>query len=221
MQSMLAELVGWYAGNEENRRRYPRVKREYPAEYSFDGGRSWRPLRGQDLSGGGMCVYSDREIPPVIVDVAMTLGDRKVRLKALPVWNTEVTQGYKRVRCYGLQFTSVNGGDWDAIMSWITGGPLATVEGLKLRIDDAKVEKLLPKELRERLLAELVKRKRHDPHGSPKAQFDYGGIVRANGTPMHSLMVHSKVKVAHNHEEMRFSTRFLCDEAGNEVVVLN
>ena len=218
---MLAELVGWYAGREENRRRYPRVKKDYPAKYSFDAGKSWRQLQGHDLSGGGMCVYTDRDLPQVIVDVAMHLGEREVKVKALPVWNTEVTQGYKRMKCYGLQFTSISSHDWDAIMLWITGSGAANIPGMAaIRIDEKQLERLLPKHLRERLTHELIKRKRFDPHGSPAIQYDYGGITRSNGTPMHNLMLHSKIKMKH-HEEMRFSTRFLCDESGEKIEVLN
>src|SRR5579872_3909499 len=219
MHSVLAELVGWYAGREENRRRYPRVKKDYPAKYSFDAGKSWRQLQGHDISGGGICVYSDRELPLVIVDVAMELGQKNVHVKALPVWNTEITQGYKRLRCYGLQFTSVNGHDWDTIMHFITGSETANVQIAPVRIDENKLERLLPKELRERLLEELVKLKRFDPRGSPAVQYDYAGITRSDGMPMHNLLLHSKIKA--KHEEIRFSTRFLCDESGENVVVLN
>ena len=220
MHSMLAELVGWYAGREENRRRYPRIKRDYKAEYSFDGGRTWRHVQGHDISGGGICVYSDRELPQVIIDVAMHLERKKVHVKALPVWNTEITQGYKRLRCYGLQFTSLNGHDWDEIMHYITGSKHTNVQGIApVRIEDAKVERLLPKPLRERMLEELVKLKRFDPNGSPAVQFDYAGITRSQGAPMHNLVLHSKVKA--KHEEIRFSTRFLCDESGEKIVVLN
>ena len=217
---MLAELVGWYAGREENRRRYPRVKRDYEARYSVNVGHSWRPLRGVDLSGGGMCVNSEREIPSVIVDIEMTLEGKTVKVKGQPVWNTEVNQGGHKVHCYGFQFTSVNGGDWDTIMHFITGSDDANVQGMPLaHIEENEVAHFIPRELRERLLNELVKRNRFDRKTSPTAQFDYGGITRQNGHPMHCLTIHSKVKA--NAEEMRFSTRFLCDESGEEVVVLN
>lgn len=217
---MLAELVGWYAGREENRRRYPRVRRDYEAQWSLDGHHAWHALWGVDLSGGGMCANSEREVPSVIVIIEMTLEGKKVSVKAQPVWNTEVNQGGKKVHCYGFQFTSVNGNDWDAIMHFITGSDVANVEGMPLaHIEDAEVAHFIPRELRERLLNELVKRNRFDRKTSPTAQFDYGGITRENGHPMHRLTVHTKIKS--RTEEMRYSTCFLCDESGTELVVLN
>lgn len=217
---MLAELVGWYAGREENRRRYPRVKLDYDARYSVDAGHSWRPLKGVDLSGGGMCANSERDIPSVIVDIEMTLRGKAVRVKAHPAWNTEVMQGNKKIHCYGFQFTSIGGDAWDAIMTAITGSDVATVEGMPLaHIEDTEVAHFIPKELREKLLSELFKINRFDPKHSPPAQFDYGGMTRSNGHPMHRLTIHTKIKS--KLDETRYSTRFLCDESGNELVVLN
>ncbi len=160
---MLAELVGWYAGREENRRRYPRLKRDYEAQWSLDAGHSWRPLKGVDVSGGGMCANSEREIPNVIVDIAMTLQGKNVRLKAQPMWHTDVSQGNKRAICYGFQFTSVGGDDWDAIMQWITGSDSPEMANMpQARIEESEVAHLVPRELREKLLNELVKRYRFD-----------------------------------------------------------
>ena|SRR5579863_299815 len=218
---MLAQLVGWYAGREENRRRYPRLKRDYDAQYSVDGGHSWRPLKGVDLSGGGMCANSEREIPNVIVDIKMTLQGKDVRLNAQPMWHTDVSQANKRTICYGFQFTSVGGDDWDAIMQWITGSDSPELQNMpQARIDESEIAHLVPRDLREKLLNELVKRYRFDRKTSPTAQFDYSGITHANGHPVHKLTVHSRMKTA-GGEEMRYSTLFLCDEAGTEIVVVN
>ncbi len=218
---MLAELVGWYAGREENRRRYPRVKRDYDAQWSLDAGHSWRPLNGVDVSGGGMCANSEREIPNVIVDIAMTLRGKNVRLKAQPMWHTDVSQGNKRAICYGFQFTSVGCDDWDAIMQWITGSDSPEMANMpQARIEESEVAHLVPRELREKLLNELVNRYRFDRKTSPTAQFDYGGITHANGHPMHKLTIHTRMKTS-GGEEVRYSTLFLCDESGNEIAVQN
>jgi hypothetical protein len=218
---MLAELVGWYAGREENRRRYPRIKRDYDAQWSMDAGHSWRPLKGVDVSGGGMCANSEREIPNVIVDIAMDLRGKNVRLKAQPMWHTDISQGSKRVICYGFQFTSVGVDDWDAIMQWITGSDSPEMANMpQARIEESEIAHLVPRELREKLLNELVKRYRFDRKTSPTAQFDYGGITHANGHPVHKLTIHTRMKAA-GGEEIRYSTLFLCDESGNEIVVVN
>ena len=217
---MLAQLVGWYAGREENRRRYPRTKRDYDAQYSLDAGHSWRPLKGVDIGGGGMCANSEREIPSVIVDIAMTLRERSVRLKALPMWHTDVP-GAKHVFCYGFQFTSVGGDEWDAVMQFVTGSDSPEMAHMpSARLDESEVAHLVPRDLREKFLNELVKRNRFDRKSSPAAQFDYGGITHADGRVMHKLTVHTKVRVS-SVDEMHYSTRFLCDDAGNEIIVEN
>ncbi len=218
---MLAELVGWYAGREENRRRYPRIKRDYDAKWSMDAGHSWRPLKGVDVSGGGMCANSEREIPNVIVDIAMVLRGKDVRLKAQPVWHNEISQDNRRVICYGFQFTSVSGDDWDTIMQWITGSDSPEMANMpSARIEESEIAHLVPRDLREKLLNELVQRHRFDRKASPTAQFDYGGITHANGHAMHKLTIHTKMKTS-SGEEVRYSTRFLCDESGNEIIVVN
>src|SRR5579885_3545386 len=104
---MLAELVGWYAGQEQNRRRYPRVRRDYQAKYSVNGGRTWDALRGVDLGGGGMCAISTRTINDIVFDVTLQL-DEEIPVRVHPVWNSEVKEGEKTVYCYGMQFMSVD-----------------------------------------------------------------------------------------------------------------
>jgi hypothetical protein len=217
---MLAELVGWYAGQEQNRRRYPRVRKEYAAKYSINNGHTWHPVQGVDLGGGGLCVNSERLIPPVVVDVVMTLGDKEVRLKAHSVWNTELESHGKRLHCHGLQFTSIAADTWDVIMHWITGSEtLEYAQTPSLRIAETEISHFLPRDLRKRMLDELTKIHRYDPKGVDQPQFDYAGVGVVSGKPMHRFTVHTKVRAV--AQEMRYTTRLVCDDEGTTVQVLN
>ena len=216
---MLAELVGWYAGQEQNRRRYPRVRKDYAAKYSVNGGRTWDSLRGVDLGGGGMCAISKFAINAIVFDVMLQL-DEEIPVRVHPVWNSDVQEGGKTVFCYGMQFVSVDAEHWEAIMRWITGKEFQDNGQMPaIRIADTEVAHLLPKELRKRLLDELCSRARVDPANQAAAHFDYAGVTTHKGKPMHRLTVHSKAKAGGG--EMRYTTRFLCDDQGQEIIVLD
>ncbi|MBV8424840.1 MAG: PilZ domain-containing protein [Candidatus Eremiobacteraeota bacterium] len=215
---MLAELVGWYTGRDENRRRYPRIKKDYDAEYSI-GGDHWLPLHGVDLSGGGMCVVSEHLIANVTFDVRMNLNGRNVRLSVHPVWNTTTNYKGKLLPTYGLQFIRISAEDWEAMIQWITGDdPTKAEDHAAVHMNDFEVDHMIPADFRKRLLRELTSRSRFNPKAPLPVAFDYAGVAHHNGHAMHRLILHSKVKAASG--EMRFSTRFLISESGEEVVVL-
>ena len=68
----------------------------------------------------------------------------------------------------------------------------------------------------------LVERRRLAPldeRGSPLVQYFYSGIVRHENRLMHRLTIQSKV-VGSEGGEM-FETRFVFDESGETVLVLN
>jgi len=216
---MLAELVGWYAGHEQNRRRYQRVRKNYGARYSSDKGKTWLPLRGSDLGGGGLCATSDAPIDNVELDVVLQLDGAEIALKARPVWGSEVTEGAWTVHCYGFQFTRIDAASWEAVMRWVSGGEFRDHRELaSVRIADTDVAHLLPLSLRNRVLHELSARGRLDASLYALPQFDYGGVTVMNGTPMHRFTVYSRVKVLGS--EVRYTTRFLCDDRAEEIDVL-
>ena len=214
---MLADLVGWYTGRDENRRRYPRVKFEFEAEYSL-GGNHWLPLHGIDLSGGGFCGVSEHPIPNVNLEVRMNLGGRSMTLHVRPVWNAPTSSRGRVFHTYGMQFVSVEAEDWEAIIRWITGGDdPEKAEGLAaIHMSDADVLHLIPAELRKHLLDELVTLSRYDPKGSLPVQYDYAGVNHHDGHAMHKLILHSGLKS--DSKLMRFSTQFLISESGEITV---
>ena len=82
--------------------------------------------------------------------------------------------------------------------------------------------RLLPKELQTRLLQMLVDRHRLAPLDrkvTPLVQYFYSGIVRHNDSLVHRLVIQSKL-VGPERDEL-FETRFVFDESGNNVQILN
>ncbi len=128
-----------------------------------------------------------------------------------------------------MKFDAIAADDWDALVLWTAGQSLEATttnraqEDLKaVRLKDDDVARLLPVVFQNRLLGELVKRRRLAPLKAdqhPLVQFDYGGITNLSGRPMHRLTIHSKI--TEGRKETRFSTRFLFDETGENVVVMN
>ncbi len=86
--------------------------------------------------------------------------------------------------------------------------------------DDAA--RLLPRELQTRLLQMLVERGRLAPlteRVTPLVQYFYSGIVRHDDRLVHRLVIQSKV-VGPERDEL-FETRFVFDESGKNVQILN
>ncbi|MBV8073925.1 MAG: hypothetical protein JO140_00750, partial [Candidatus Eremiobacteraeota bacterium] len=87
---------------------------------------------------------------------------------------------------------------------------------------DDDTARLLPLELQNRLLQMLVDRHRLaelDERVTPLVQYFYSGLVRHEGKPMHRLTIQSKV-VGNDGDEM-YETRFVFDENGENVLILN
>ncbi len=82
--------------------------------------------------------------------------------------------------------------------------------------------RLLPRELQLRLLRMLVERRRLAPldeRVTPLVQYFYSGIVRHNDKLVHRLVIQSKI-VGPERDEL-FETRFVFDESGQNVHILN
>lgn len=223
--------MGWFAGKGEkgdNRRAHERVKRGYKAAYSLDG-TTWEPAIGVDLSDEGMCILTQQEVGDKPFSVRATLDARIVNMRCVPVWNNKVNHNGKPVMCYGLKFVGIAADDWDAVVKFISGDKLAEKEENKAqeelataRMQADDVARMLPKAFQQRLFLELIKRNRlsaFDENSNPLVQFEYGGVAPWRGKNMHRLTIHSKV--IDGKKEERFSTRFMFDDNGREVIVLN
>jgi hypothetical protein len=223
---MLPELLAWFTGKEVNRRKFPRKRKPYRATYSVDGA-TQRPAIGLDISGGGLCILTQEAVGKDEFDVRATLETRTIRMRAKTVWQDNVTHQGRTVWRYGMRFTGIPADDWDAIIRFTTDKPVAEAnkaqeELVTVRMTPDDTARLLPEELQKRLLRMLVERRRLAPldeRVTPLVQYFYSGIVRHQDRLMHRLTIQSKV-VGPETDEM-FETRFVFDESGENVIILN
>ena len=223
---MLPELLAWFTGKEQNRRKFPRKRKPYRAAYCVDG-KTQRPAIGLDISGGGLCVLTQEPAGVDEFEVRAQIDERQVRMRAKAVWQDNVQHQGRKVWRYGMRFTGIPADDWDAIIRYTTDKPVADAnkaaeELTTIRMTPDDTARLLPKELQTRLLQMLVERRRLAPlddRVTPLVQYFYSGIVRHNDKLMHRLVIQSKV-VGAEKDEM-FETRFVFDESGANVAILN
>jgi len=223
---MLPELLAWFTGKEQNRRKFPRKRKPYRAAYSVDG-KSTRPAIGLDISGGGLCLLTQEPVNRDEFEVRAQIDERSVRVRAKTVWQDNVQHQGRKVWRYGMRFTGIPADDWDAIVRYTTDKPVAESnkaqeELTTVRMTPDDTARLLPKELQTRLLQMLVDRRRLSPLDSkitPLVQYFYSGIVRHNEKLVHRLVIQSKV-VGPERDEL-FETRYVFDENGQNVQILN
>lgn len=221
----LPELLAWFTGKDANRRKFPRKKKGYRATYTLDG-QTQRPAIGLDISGGGMCFLTQEEVAREEFEVRATLDQRAVRMRVKVVWHDSVTHQGKAVTRYGVRYSGIPADDWDAVMRYSTGKPVADANkaqedlvAVKMNADDAA--RLIPLALQKRMFDMLVQRHRLAPIDDkpPLVQFFYSGLVRYENKPMHRLTIQSKV-VRDDGTDM-YETRFLFDENGENVLMMN
>ena len=223
---MLPELLAWFTGKEQNRRKFPRKRKPYRAAYSLDG-KTTHAAIGLDIGGGGLCILTQEPIKRDEFEVRVVLDERNLRMRAKVVWHDNVQHQGRKVWRYGMRFTGIPADDWDAIIRYTTDRPVteankAQDELAAVRMTPDDTARLLPKELQTRLLQMLVERRRLAPlvdRHTPLVQYFYSGIVRHNEKLMHRLVIQSKV-VGPEHDEL-FETRFVFDESGKNVQILN
>ena len=223
---MLPELLAWFTGKEQNRRKFPRKRKPYRAAYTLDG-TSMRAAIGLDISGGGLCILTQEPVRRDEFEVRVELDARSVRVRAKIVWHDNVQHQGRKVWRYGMRFVGIPADDWDAIMRYTTDRPVAEankaqeeLSSVRMTPDDAA--RLIPRELQTRLLQMLVDRGRLAPltdRVTPLVQYFYSGIVRHDDRFVHRLVIQSKV-VGPERDEL-FETRFVFDESGKNVNILN
>src|ERR1700761_391351 len=208
---MLPDLLAWFTGKEQNRRKFPRKRKPYRAAYS----------------GGGLCVLTQEQLPRAEVEVRAQIDERQIKVRVKIVWHDNVQHQGRKVWRYGMRFVGIPADDWDAIIRFTTDKPVAESnkaqeELTTVRMTPDDTARLLPKELQTRLLQMLVERRRLAPldvRVTPLVQYFYSGIVRHNDKLMHRLVIQSKV-VGPETDEL-FETRFVFDESGKNVQILN
>ncbi len=222
---MLPDLLAWFTGKEQNRRKFPRKRKPYRAAYSLDG-KSTRAAIGLDIGGGGLCILTQEPVGRDELEVRAELDERSVRVRAKIVWHDNVQHQGRKVWRYGMRFVGIAADDWDAIIRYATDRPVTETNkaqeelgAVRMTPDDAA--RLLPRELQTRLLQMLVDRGRLAPLSDrvPLVQYFYSGVVRHDDRMVHRIVIQSKVVGAERDD--LFETRFVFDESGKNVQILN
>jgi hypothetical protein len=224
---MLPELLAWFTGKEPNRRKYPRKRKPYRATFSVDAGATQKPAIGLDISGGGLCVLTQEPVGKDEFEIRATIETRVIRVRAKAVWQDTVTHQGKSVWRYGMRFTGIGADDWDAIVRYTTDKSVAETnkaqeELTTVRMTPDDANRLLPTRLQQRLLQMLVERRRLSPikeNQTPLVQYFYSGVMRHEDKMMHRLTIQSKVVGPHGDE--MFQTRFVFDDKGESIKILN
>ena len=223
---MITELLGWFAGKDANKRKYPRIKKPYRASYVIDG--QQKPGIGLDISAGGVGFLAQEQISPKDFEMLIQVGERVMRVRAKVCREQAAMYKSRPVFRYGMAFSAIAADDWDTIVRYTTDKPLdqsnkALEELEQVRMTPDDTARLLPSALQNRLLAMLVQRGRLDsldPKKTPLVQYFYSGIVRHEGKPMHRLSIQSKVLGVDGDSQL-FETQFLFDDAGENVGILD
>src|SRR6202165_3946380 len=103
---MLPELLAWFTGKEQNRRKFPRKRKPFHAAYSIEG-KPARAAIGLDISGGGVCILTQEPVPQDEFEVRLTIEERDVRVRAKVVWHDNVQHQGRKVWRYGMRFTGL------------------------------------------------------------------------------------------------------------------
>jgi PilZ domain len=220
---MLNDLITFFTGNPQNRRKYPR--RPGPFKAWMAHGANWATVVCMDISGSGLGVVSPGEAGSE-ANFRVLLESRPVLIRAKRVWQSQGTLHGKPAWRYGFTFTGISADDWDAVVRFCNNDTVVVenkaqkeLELVRMKADD--VDRLLPKRLQDQLLTMLVERRRLAPldDKTPLVQFMYGGIVKHNNVALHRLVIHSRVSDAATGEIVSYNTCFVFDDQGSNVAV--
>lgn len=224
---MITELLGWFAGKDANKRKYPRKKKPFRASYVLDG-QNQRPAIGLDISAGGVGFLAQEQIPVKEFEMLIQVEDRVMRVRAKSMREEPATYQGKRVFRYGMMFVGIGADDWDAIVRYTTDKAVAepnkaAEELAKVRMSPDDTARLLPLALQNKLLSMLVQRRRLAPldaKSTPLVQYFYSGIVRYEGRPMHRLTIQSRI-IQPDGTPATFETEFVFDDSGTKIAILD
>ncbi|HVA34365.1 MAG TPA: PilZ domain-containing protein [Candidatus Baltobacteraceae bacterium] len=220
---MLSDLITFFTGSPQNRRKYPR--RSGPFKAWTAQGTNWTSVVCIDISGSGLGLVS-----PIAVgtegNFRVMLEERPVLLRAKRIWETPGTLQGKPAWRYGFTFTGISADDWDAVVRFCNNDAVVIenkaqkdLELVRLQADD--VARLIPKRLQDQLLKMLVDRRRLAPLDDkhPLVQYLYGGVVKRANLALHRLVIHSRVRDPVTGETADFDTRFVFDDQGSNVAI--
>lgn len=220
---MINDLIGFFTGSPQNRRKYPR--RPGPFKAWAAQGTNWATIVCMDISGSGLGIVSPASIGPE-ANFRIQLESKAVLIRGKRVWETPGTLQGKPAWRYGYTFTGISADDWDTVVRFCNNDAVVIenkaqkdLELVRLQADD--VARLIPKKLQDTLLGMLVERRRLAPLGdrNPLVQYLYGGVVKRGGLALHKLVIHSRIRDAVTGEIVGFDTRFFFDDQGGNVSI--
>lgn len=223
---MLADLLTWFSGRPENRRRYPRRTGGFRAWFATATG--WTALVGVDISASGMGLVSPAKFDKDEVNFRVQVEERAIMLRAKQVWCIPGTLQGRQVWRYGVQYTGIAADDWDALVRFCSNESVTQdnkaqkeLELVRMQADD--VARLIPQRLQDRLLVMLVQNRKLAPIEKdkiPLVQYFYGGTVKRNNKTMHRLSIHSRINDEATGEQVSYDTRFLFDDSGTDIEMI-
>lgn len=218
---MLNDLITFFTGAPQNRRKYARRAGPFPAWVAV--GAQWANCACLDISGSGLGMVSTAALPEE-VNVRVQLESRNVVIRAKRVWQQPGQSQGKPAWRYGLTFTGISADDWDAVIRFCNNDQVVVenkaqkeLELVRMKADD--VARLIPKKLQDQMLTMLVRKGRLAPidEKTPLVQYSYGGVLKRNGKALHRLSIHSRVRDDLTGEVKAYDTRFFFDDAGGDV----
>lgn len=223
---MITGLLGWFAGKPANKRQFPRKQKVYRASYVIDG--TERPAIGLDISAGGLSFLAREKIAENEFDMLVQVERRVIRVRVEVRSEAQSTYQGARVYRYGMQYCGIAADDWDAVVRYTTGQPVAEprnkaveeIQRIQMTPDD--MARLLPLSLQNRLLARLVRLGRLAPLDekvTPLVQYFYEGIERRERGLVHRLAIQSKV-VDPDDKVAFYETTFVFDDAGQNIQIV-
>ncbi|HEV3153552.1 MAG TPA: PilZ domain-containing protein [Candidatus Baltobacteraceae bacterium] len=219
----MLELLTWFAGKPENRRRYPRRSGGFRVWIATDSG--WTGASGVDISASGMGLIAPSKFTRDEINLRIQIEDRPILARAKQVWCIPGTLQGRPVYRYGIQYTGIAADDWDALVRFCNSEAVnlenkaqKELEMVRMQADD--VARLIPTRLQERLLTMLVQARRLAPlekEKIPLVAYAYGGITKRGLRQLHRLQIHSRVVDELSGETTSYDTRFLFDDSGNDI----
>jgi hypothetical protein len=220
---MLNDLITFFTGAPQNRRKYARRAGPFPAWVAV--GSQWTNCACLDISGSGLGIVSPAALPEE-ANFRVQLDGRNIVIRAKRVWQQPGTAQGKPAWRYGLTFTGISADDWDAVIRFANNDQVVIenkaqkeLELVRMKADD--VARLIPKRLQDTMLEMLVQKGRLAPIDgkTPLVQYAYGGVIKRNGRALHRLSIHSRIRDGATSEVKAYDTRFLFDDQGNNVQI--
>ena len=220
---MLNDLITFFTGSPQNRRKY--VRRQGPFQAWVAAGNAWQPVVCIDVSGSGLGIATTGAIENEST-FRVVLENRPFLIRAKCVWKQPGTQAGKAALRYGMVFTGISADDWDAIIRFCNNESVSVenkaqqdLELVRMQPDD--VARPIPKKLQDYMLAQLVAHRRLAPldEKTPLVQYSYGGIVKHGNLTLHQLTITSRFRDDVTGDVKTFNTCFRFDDQGANVTI--